>query len=74
MLRLNLLVTDVGPLGETQASWGILGAWLIPPLCGGRDTSPLSLLLSVCSLFTLGFSQVASDQEHAWVMVQLCSG
>lgn len=69
MLRLNLLVTDVGPLGETQASWGIFRAWPIPPLCGGRDTSLLSLLLSVGTLFTLGFSQVMSDQKHAWVMV-----
>lgn len=74
MLRLNLLVTDVGPLGETPASWGIFHAWPIPPLCGGRDTSLLGLLLSVCTLFTLGFSQVTSNQEHAWVMVGLRSG
>ena len=74
MLRLNLLVTDVDSLAETQPSWGIFHAWPIPPLWGGRDTSLLSLLLSVCSLFTMGFSQMTSSQEHAWVMVRLCSG
>ena len=38
---------------------------------GTPDSWAFSWALVLCSL---GFSQVTSDQKHAWVMVRLCSG